>query len=186
MRGTMNRTYLELSVAYLSFLAALSLFYGIVEIVGYYIFLAPLTFITLFPLYFLKNVERKLPFALFTVFLSTIAFLMALIPITRWDVMGGFSLLVASFLMFYSVKDTLQLLYSGLSFYIVGLFLLLSIGVLDIIILLAKILDYYILCIGEPCEAYPVHLRPEIFLFFLGLFALYPFLHRWEFRRKTQ
>ncbi len=186
MKSRMNRIYLELSVAYLSFLAALSLFYGAVELVGYHIFLTPLVLTALFPLCFLKNVEKKWIFTLFTVFLAVVGFLIALYPVNVWDVMGGFSLLVASALMFYSIKDTLRLLYSGLSFYIVGLFLLLAIGILNIIILLAKILDYYIQCIGEPCGGYPLNIRPEIFLFFLGLFALYPFFHRWEFRRRIQ
>jgi len=99
------------------------------------------------------------------------------------DIMGGFSLIVASSLVLYGAKDTVKLLYSGLSFYIVGVALLLGIGLLHIIILLADILDYYILCIGESCASYPLQVRPEIPLFFLYLLAIYPFLVRFKFRR---
>lgn len=99
------------------------------------------------------------------------------------DIMGGFSLIVASSLVLYSSKDTVKLLYSGLSFYIVGIALMLGIGLLHIIILLADILDYYILCIGEVCNPYPLQIRPEILLFFLYLLTLYPFLARFKFRR---
>ncbi len=99
------------------------------------------------------------------------------------DIMGGFSLIVAASLILYGARDTIKLLYSGLSFYIVGIALLLGIGILHIVVLLADILDYYILCIGESCEPYPLSIRPEIYIFFLSLLAIYPFLIRFKFRR---
>jgi len=102
------------------------------------------------------------------------------------DIMGGFSLIVAASLILYGARDTVQLLYSGLSFYVVGIALLLGIGLLHIIILLADMLDYYILCIGEGCGPYPLSIRPEIPIFFLSLLAIYPFLVRFKFRRAEE
>ncbi len=99
------------------------------------------------------------------------------------DIMGGFSLIVASSLILYGARDTMRILYSGLSFYIVGLALMLGIGLLQILLLLADVLDYYILCLGESCEPYAADIRPEVYLFFLFLLATYPFLRRWRFRR---
>lgn len=101
------------------------------------------------------------------------------------DIMGGFSLIVASSLILYGAKNTAKLLYDGLSFYLVGLALLLAIGLLNIIIALADLLDYYILCIGENCSGYVANIRPEIYIFFLALLGLYPFFARWHFRRKN-
>ncbi len=101
------------------------------------------------------------------------------------DIMGGFSLMVASSLILYGAKKTIMLLYDGLSFYLVGLALLIGIGLLNIIIALADILDYYILCIGENCSGYSAQIRPEIYIFFLALLGLYPFFARWHFRRKN-
>ena len=102
------------------------------------------------------------------------------------DIMGGFSLAVAGILILYGARDTAKLLYSGLSFYIVGLALALGIGLLRIVLLLAEALDYYILCIGESCESFHPEIRPEIYLFFLFLLATYPFFRRWRFRRSTE
>ncbi len=101
------------------------------------------------------------------------------------DIMGGFSLIVASSLILYGAKNTAKLLYDGLSFYLVGLALLIAIGLLNIIIVLADLLDYYILCIGENCSSYAAYIRPEIYIFFLALLGLYPFFARWHFRRKN-
>ena len=101
------------------------------------------------------------------------------------DIMGGFSLVVASSLILYGAKNTAKLLYHGLSFYLVGLALLIAIGLLNIIIVLANILDYYILCIGEKCPLYSAQIRPEIYIFFLALLGLYPFFVRWHFRREV-
>lgn len=101
------------------------------------------------------------------------------------DIMGGFSLIIASSLILYGAKNTVKLLYDGLSFYLVGLALLIAIGLLNIIIALADLLDYYILCIGENCSGYSAHIRPEIYIFFLALLGLYPFFVRWHFRRKV-
>lgn len=100
------------------------------------------------------------------------------------DIMGGFSLIVASTLILYGAKNTVKMLYDGLSFYLVGLALLIGIGLLQILIFLADILDYYILCIGEPCKPYSTPPRPEVYIFFLALLGLYPFFVRWHFRRK--
>ncbi len=100
------------------------------------------------------------------------------------DIMGGFSLIVASSLILYGAKNTAKLLYDGLSFYLVGLSILIGIGLLNIIIALADLLDYYILCIGENCSGYSANIRPEIYIFFLALLGLYPFFARWHFRRK--
>ena len=102
------------------------------------------------------------------------------------DIIGGFSLIVAASLILYGAKDTIKLLYSGLSFYIVGIALLLGIGLLHIFILLADVLDYYILCIGENCSPYPICVRPEIPMFFLTLLAIYPFIVRFKFRRAEE
>jgi len=102
------------------------------------------------------------------------------------DMIGGFSLIVGASLILYGARDTIKLLYSGLSFYIVGIAIMLGIGLLHITILLADILDYYILCIGEVCQAYPLQIRPEISLFFLYLFSIYPFLSRFKFRREEE
>ncbi len=99
------------------------------------------------------------------------------------DIMGGFSLIVGGALILYGARDTMKLLYRGLSFYIVGLALLLGIGLLKIILLLADMLDYYVQCVGESCPGYSAEIRPEIYLFFLLLLALYPFFRRWRFRR---
>jgi xanthine/uracil permease len=99
------------------------------------------------------------------------------------DIMGGFSLIVGGSLILYGARDTMKLLYKGLSFYIVGIALLLGLGFLKIILLLADWLDYYVQCIGESCPRYSAEIRPEIYLFFLFLFALYPFFRRWRFRR---
>ncbi len=100
------------------------------------------------------------------------------------DIMGGFSLIVASTLILYGAKNTVKMLYDGLSFYIVGLSLLIGIGLLQTLIVLANILDYYILCIGESCAPYSTPPRPEVYMFFLALLGLYPFFVRWHFRRK--
>ncbi len=185
----MKRIYLEISVIYAAFLASLSLYYGIMEILnsfGHLPYLFLLTLLTLFPGVFWKNFEKKGYVMVALILLTLAALLLSLHFSGTKDIMGGFSLILVSSLLFYSLHDTLRELYSGLSFYIVGLFLLLAIGVLQLLILAAEILDYYILCIGESCTPYSFSLRPEYLLFFLGLFALYPFFHRWEFRRKER
>jgi len=184
----LKRLYLEFSVIYVDFLATLSLYYGTLEFLNFFftprcIFL--LSFLTLYPLFILREFRFRKWAILLIILLTALSFLFALHPPATSDIMGGFSLILSSSLLFYSLKDTLRELYSGLSFYLVGLFLLLAIGFLQILILLADLLDYYILCIGENCPPFTFMFRGEYLLFFLGLFALYPFLHRWEFRRKN-
>ncbi|OYT59088.1 hypothetical protein B6U71_03250 [Euryarchaeota archaeon ex4484_178] len=186
----MKRLYLEISVIYLSFVAALTLYYGLTEIfnlIAHLPYLYLISIISLYPILHWKNFNYRIHAILICILLTVAALLLSSsVSFETRDIMGGFSLILASSLLFYSIKDTLKEFYSGLSFYMVGLFLLLIIGVMHILILLADILDYYILCIGENCSAYTFTPRPEYLLFFLSLFALYPFFHRFEFRRKSE
>ncbi len=124
-------------------------------------------------------------FALILGILEILAFLGLQIHNVPKDIMGGFSLVVASALILYGARNTIKMLYDGLSFYLVGIALLLGIGLLHIFIVLADILDYYILCIGVSCSPYSHSPRPEIYIFFLALLGLYPFFARWHFRRKN-
>ncbi len=178
----------KLSVIYASFLSALTLYFGIYEILKYFISSIPYLFlITLTALYPLLSLRKKLNSL--DVFLIILAFLGALgIAISDTyipgDVMGGFVLILSSSLIFAGLKDTYSMLYSGLSFYIVGLFLLLGDAVIEVTIILAEVTDYYINCIGESCAGYVFLLRPEIILLILTPFALYPFFKRTHFRRR--
>ena len=183
---------IKISVLYSSFVATLSLYYGICEILRIFIgiphFFYLVSLLSLYPIVFLKE-EKKLSYILFSIliFLITIATLSLSFFISiPGDFMGGFVLILASSLLFVGMKETYKGLFSGLSFYIVGLFILLVDSVIQISILLADILDYYINCIGESCSPYIFVFRPEIYLFFFGIFALYPFFARWAFRRKGE
>ncbi len=185
----MKREYLEFSVIYTAFLASLCLYYGVAEVFASlfnipYLFL--LSLFAVYPLLLWRDFHNRILLVVLVFLMSAVALLLTSHTSVPGDVVGGLSLLLVSALLFYSLRDTLRELYSGLSFYIVGLFLLLAIGLLQILILLADIMDYYILCVGESCAPYPFSMRPEYALFFLGLLSLYPFLHRWEFRRKSE
>ncbi|GEM_PF-3472456 len=101
------------------------------------------------------------------------------------DVMDAFILLLISILLFASLRDSINLLYSGLSFYLVGIGLLISYSALKIIILLADVFDYYINCIGESCAPYTTGVIPAIVLILLTFPALIPYWHRDLFRREA-
>ncbi len=183
---------IKISVIYSSFIATLSLYFGIGEIlkilfpIGYYLCFVSL--VSLYPITFLKN-EKNLIYLILTIlvfFLTLGTILVSSFIFIPGDFMGGFVLLLASSLLFVGMKETYRGLFSGLSFYIVGAFILLADSLVGIFILLADILDYYINCIGESCVSYNLMMRPEIFLFFLAIPALYPFFVRWSFRRKGE
>ncbi len=178
----------KLSVIYASFIAAITLYYGISEVIGVFIsnvpYLFPITIVSLYPLYFVvkeKDWIYSIPAVLAFIASLSVALSTSQIP---GDLMGGLVLILASSLIFTGLRDTYRMLYEGLSFYIVGIFLLLADTAITIIILLSDIADYYINCIGESCAPYELVLRPEIFLFFLTLFALYPFFKRMKFKRR--
>jgi len=178
----------KISVIYASFLAALTLYFGSYEILRFFVSSVPYLFIiTLSALYPIMPLHKKLnslEISLFVLaFLGALAIALSDIYIPA-DIMGGFVLILSSSLIFTGLRDTWKTLYSGLSFYIVGLFLLLSDAAIVVTIILADVSDYYINCIGESCSPYNFILRPEVILLFLGIFALYPFFKRSNFKRK--
>ena len=182
---------IRLSVLYSSFVATLALYFGIGEIMRNFMEIPPyyylLSFLSLYPLIFLKDeknmVHILILIALFLLTLGTVLFLRVFIT---GDFMGGFVLILSSSLLFTGMRDTYYKYFSGLSYYIVGLFLLLGDSLIVIFILFADLADYYINCIGENCTPYKFMIRPEIILFFFAIFAIYPFLTRNSFRRKRE
>ena len=180
----------KLSVIYSSFLSSITLYFGIYEFIKFFVFSVPYLFIvTITALYPIIPLRNRL--SITQILLIVLAFLGSLaiaicdiyVPV---DVMGGFVLILSSSLIFVGLKDTYRMLYSGLSFYIVGLFLLLGDALIMATIILADIADYYINCIGESCPQYVFLLRPEIILLILALFALYPFFVRNHFKRREK
>ena len=187
-----NENLIKFSVLYSSFIATLSLYYGISEILKIFTPIPPyfylLSLISLYPIAFLKN-EKNLVYLIFSsliFFITLFTIILSNFIFIPGDFMGGFALILSSSLLFVSMKETYRGFFSGLSFYIVGLFILLTDSIVQIFILLADILDYYINCIGESCKPYNLMIRPEIFLFFLTILALYPFFARWSFRRRGE
>ncbi len=183
-----NRDLVKLSVIYSSFIATITLYIGIGEVIGMLISNVPYLFliagISLYPLYFVIK-ESDLIYSIPAVlaFLAALSFSLFISQVPT-DLMGGFVLILSSSLILTGLRDTYRMLYDGLSFYIVGVFLLLADATLTIMILLADVADYYINCIGENCAPYQWILRPEFFLFFLTLFSLYPFFNRMKFKRR--
>ncbi len=180
----------KLSVIYSFALISLALYYGIYNILAYFsvspgIYLVPLSIIALisFPLFFReKNI----------IFYSLIAILSFLIALGTMlikdihvpgDIMDAFILILVASLIASGVKDTFKLLYRGLSFFIVGAFLLFAFALIKIIIFLSAVLDYYINCLGDKCAPYSFAAFPSVALIILVIPALYPYFARSIFRR---
>ena len=181
---------IEFSTIYASFISALALYFGVYEFLKVFTPSVPYLFlVTTVALYPILPLHDRLNIT--QILFITMAFLGALgIAISNVyipaDIMGGFVLILSASLILTGLKDTYRMLYSGLSFYIVGLFLLLGDAVITAAIILADVTDYYINCIGESCSQYIFLLRPEIIMLILAPLALYPFFKRNSFKRRVK
>ena len=182
----------KLSVVYSFTLISLSLYYGIYSIVAYFsvhlgFYLAPISIIALlsFPLFYReKNIALYASIAILS-FLITLGIMLIQDIQVPGDLMDAFILILIASLILAGVRDTFKLLYSGLSFYLVGVFLLLAFTIIKIIIFLSALLDYYINCLGDKCAPYPFVAFPSLILIYLVIPALYPYLAQGIFRREV-
>ncbi len=189
MRGERG---VKISIIYAISLSSITLFLSVANLSKWVLgavpgFLVILSLASLAPLA-VQDVRKSIHFVLFTVvsFLFALGVIMACLLFIEipGDPMDSFILFLISALLLTSLRDSLKLLYSGLSFYLVGVFLLLAFAGIKITILLADILDYYVNCIGESCSPYPFAVIPSLILFLLALPATYPYIHREIFRRE--
>ncbi len=182
----------KLSVIYSFTLISLSLYYGIYNVLAYFsvspgIYLAPLSIIALLslPLFFReKNILLYSLIAILSFLIALGTMLISDIHV-QGDLMDAFILILIASLIVTGVKDTFRLLYRGLSFYLVGTFLLLAFTAIKIIIFLSAVLDYYINCLGDKCTPYPFVAFPSVALILLVIPALYPYFAQKLFRREV-
>lgn len=185
---------IRVSIAYAVSLASISLFVSAANVLAWLgmeipRFLAALAIISLVPLLsddIRKSSKLIAATAFFTIFALGVSLFLADHARIPGDPMDSFILLLVASLLLTGMKNAVKMLYSGLSFYIVGTFLLLAFSGIKIIILLADALDYYVNCIGEVCDPYGFALIPSIVLFILAIPAVYPYRHRNEFRRGVE
>ncbi len=183
---------IKISAIYSVSLSALTIYFGFYYLIGYIIPVTPaaLSLVSLTSLYALIALKFKMD-RFFVVSYTLIFFLMSLgimlssseFMRNSGDFMSSFILFLISALLLSGFRGTYQQLYNGFSMYLVGVFLLISYAGIEIIILLANVLDYYIQCLGEHCATYPLAMKPEFILFILGLMATYPYFAREKFRR---
>ncbi len=180
----------KLSVIYSFTLVSLSLYYGIYNVLAYFsvspgIYLIPISIIALlsFPLFSReKNILLYSSIAILSFLIALGTMLISDIHVPG-DLMNAFILILIASLIASGVRDTFRLLYSGLSFYLVGTFLLLAFAIIKIIIFLSAVLDYYINCLGDKCSAYTFTAFPSLVLFLLVIPSLYPYFAQGLFRR---
>jgi len=187
----MNREHkVKLSVIYSFALIALALYYGIYNIIAYFsihlgFYLAPISIVALLSLPIFYREKNRALYASIAIISFLIALGIMLIQEVQvpGDLMNAFILILIASLILAGAKATFKLLYSGLSFYLVGVFLLLTFAIIKIIIFLSALLDYYINCLGDKCAPYPFVAFPSLILVFLVIPALYPYLAQGIFRR---
>ncbi len=178
---------LKLSVIYSLLPASLGAAYGFYSLIGSYC--TNLCWIAGFlSLFGLKFVDKKAMQIL--VFVSLVALSLgaaAIIPVlgASGGIMDAFVVLLSSILMFRGMKNTYLMLYDGLSFYLVGLFLTLAYAVIQLFIVGAGYLDYLISCLGESCPPYTIPTYFPALLFLSTVPALYPYFQRTKFRRNV-
>ncbi len=179
------------AVIYSFSLIALSLYFSVYNILAYFsissgIYLAILSLVSLLSIPLFYREKKVLFFSLIAVLSFLISLGVMLSPDIRapGDLMDAFILLLVGSLMAAGANDTFKFLYSGLSFYLVGVFLLLAFAAIKITIFLATLLDYYINCLGENCAPYPFAVLPSFILFILVLPAIYPYFAQSIFRRE--
>ncbi len=165
----------EILVIYGLAVSSVAFVWGIYEILNVFThihpYLAPLILISMYP--FLKGGNMKNRGVWYLFFMVLSFFAVVHIPMEPADFMGGFSLIVASSLVLAGYPKAVKHDISGLSFYLVGMALLIAISVLQILVYLADMLDYIINCIGENCALYSQLPRPEVLLFFLIIPLIY-------------
>ncbi|NPA74891.1 MAG: hypothetical protein GXO25_02270 [Euryarchaeota archaeon] len=180
---------IKFAIIYSATLAAMTVFFGIWNIlkyvgVNYTPLLSVIAVIGLFPVIYLKS---DLPAQIFagvcTVFGAGIILLAPLFISVSGNLMNSFILFLVAALILNSIRDSLLRLYSGLSFYIVGIFILLAFSGIEITILLASIADHYINCIGTQCSQPVITITPGMILLLLTIPATYPYFRRDKFRR---
>ena len=179
------------AVIYSFSLISLSIYFAVYNILAYFsispeIYLGILSLVSLLSIPLFYREKKVLYFSLITLLSFLLALGVMLSPDIQapGDLMDAFILLLVASLMAAGVNNTFKFLYSGLSFYLVGVFLLLAFAAIKITIFLATLLDYYINCLGENCTPYPFDVLPSFILVFLVLPAIYPYFAQSIFRRE--
>ncbi len=188
----MNKeTKVRSAVIYSFSLIALALYFSVYNILAYFsispgIYLSIISVVSLLSIFLFYREKKVIYFSLIALLSFLVSLGVILSPDIQapGDLMDAFILLLVASLMAAGANNTFKFLYSGLSFYLVGVFLLFAFAALKIIIFLATLLDYYINCLGENCAPYPFAVLPSFILVVLVLPALYPYFAQSIFRRE--
>jgi hypothetical protein len=179
---------IRISIAYAASLSALSAFFALWNILAwlnipYSPALCATAAISLIPVLYCKKIDCILSSAIFTLMTIFIILNAPSHMSIEGSPMNAFVLALISALIIASIKDSLQLLYSGLSFYIVGIFLLITFSGIEITISLAALADHAIGCIGSSCAPAGLDMSPSFLLFPMSIPATYPYFQKFRFRR---
>ncbi len=179
---------IRMAVMYTAALSSITLFFGLWELISYFgaKFSQFLTFsivLAFVPLLYSRKIQDFLMVFVFTTLALGIMLIAPSCIAPSGNIMHSLVLLLITSLLVVSIKDSLNLLYSGLSFYLVGVFLLLAYVGINLIIIMAQIADYYIGCIGMACASPPVSITPAMILFIMAIPATYPYFQKFQFRR---